>query len=176
MDLVRNSFNDERLKLIHHDENLGCVISRLDGIAEASGDWILFLDSDDRLVHNCCLVLSETIKLTDNSVEIIGFGITNMFTIKIADELKQVYERLLGCPVLGFLSGERLLDELYLYREKSWALWNRCYSAELASRVEKLAVRERLVQAEDFYLSFLFCHQAKNILVLKILCINTSLE
>lgn len=46
LELVRN-FNDNRIKIIELEENVGAANSRNKGIEEALGDYICFLDSDD---------------------------------------------------------------------------------------------------------------------------------
>jgi len=164
MDLVRQSFDDPRLKLVQHEENLGTMVSRMDGLAQASGDWILFLDGDDRFASQSCSVLATVIEQIDEDVEILGFGVENCYTIQVGDEIKETFERLTAHPVLGRLSANQLLDELYLYRNKGWSIWSRCYSTTLARRAASLAVRDKMVLLEDFYLSFLFCSLAKGYL------------
>lgn len=47
---VIKSFNDERIKLIINDQNLGLKESLKRGLKEATGEWIAFLESDDILV------------------------------------------------------------------------------------------------------------------------------
>jgi len=52
--------DDDRIKIIHK-VNEGQFISRRKGILAASGDYILFLDSDDYWKDNCLEVLDKTI-------------------------------------------------------------------------------------------------------------------
>lgn len=40
---------EKRAKLIRHDRNLGIAATRNTGVSASSGDWLLMLDSDDRL-------------------------------------------------------------------------------------------------------------------------------
>ncbi len=53
--------NYASISVIHHTKNQGASISRNDGLAKASGDYILFLDSDDRFEHNMLNVLATSI-------------------------------------------------------------------------------------------------------------------
>lgn len=54
-DIVK-SFQDNRIRLISQ-ENQGVSKARNKGIEEAIGDWLLFLDADDKLGKDCLSVL-----------------------------------------------------------------------------------------------------------------------
>lgn len=54
----------ENIKLIIHHENVKIERTRNDGIENASGEWIMFLDSDDKLKEGC---LDFIIKHLDNT-------------------------------------------------------------------------------------------------------------
>lgn len=55
---VALSGGDPRVKVLRHAENRGPSASRATGVAAASGDWIAFLDSDDRWLPNKLAVQS----------------------------------------------------------------------------------------------------------------------
>ncbi len=46
---IVNGINDDRLKLVRHNKNLGSNHSRISGLKVASGAYIQFMDADDRL-------------------------------------------------------------------------------------------------------------------------------
>lgn len=50
---IIKSFNDPRITLIQHKNNLGAGYSRFDGIKSITGDYTTFLDSDDYLKEDC---------------------------------------------------------------------------------------------------------------------------
>lgn len=75
------SLEDKRIKVIHKI-NEGQAIARLVGAKESNGDYVLFLDSDDKLAKgsimrlvftlnqfNCDLVLFNALKIYDNKRE-----------------------------------------------------------------------------------------------------------
>ena len=53
---IVKSFQDDRIRLISQ-ENQGVSKARNKGIEEAIGDWLLFLDADDKLGKDCLSIL-----------------------------------------------------------------------------------------------------------------------
>ena len=45
---------DARFKVIHHTENKGVSVVRNTGVAHASGDYLMFVDSDDYVHEDYC--------------------------------------------------------------------------------------------------------------------------
>ncbi len=58
---------DERVKVIHKS-NGGLVSARNAGFEEISGEWFMFVDSDDLLLKNCC---EELVNIINNNFDII---------------------------------------------------------------------------------------------------------
>ncbi|EAI2146031.1 glycosyltransferase family 2 protein, partial [Campylobacter lari] len=56
---------DNRIKIIHNEENLGTFASRNIGVLNAKSDFIMFLDPDDYLELNACELGFEKIKNVD---------------------------------------------------------------------------------------------------------------
>ncbi|ECL6483635.1 glycosyltransferase family 2 protein [Campylobacter jejuni] len=53
---------DDRIKIIHNEENLKLLRARYEGAKVATSPYIMFLDSDDYLELNAC---EECIKILD---------------------------------------------------------------------------------------------------------------
>lgn len=58
---VIKSFNDERIKLFVNEKNLGLKGTVKRGIKEAKGDWVVFLESDDKIMPD---YLEKKIQIT----------------------------------------------------------------------------------------------------------------
>lgn len=66
---------DDRLRFIYHEGNLGANVARNDAIANSTGDWLAFLDSDDcwdryylenvarKIMQVDCALVSTSIKV-----------------------------------------------------------------------------------------------------------------
>ena len=65
------ALKDDRIK-VFHKKNGGVSSSRNLGINNAQGKWIMFIDSDDEITHNCLeLCINKTNK---GPVDLIEFG------------------------------------------------------------------------------------------------------
>ena len=62
------------LKIINHASNQGLSSSRNDGLREASGEWIIFLDVDDFIDHDCLRSLHEIIEKNEFDVALFPYN------------------------------------------------------------------------------------------------------
>lgn len=71
------SMKDKRVKVIHQD-NLGVSAARNKGIQEATGKWVMFVDSDDWIEQNTVQCMVE---LVQNDEDILGvYSFVNEYT------------------------------------------------------------------------------------------------
>lgn len=59
---IIESFNDDRIKIVKHDVNTGVGVARQTGLKYTTGDFVLFLDSDDYLKDDfieMCVLLQK---------------------------------------------------------------------------------------------------------------------
>ena len=66
--------NDTRIRVIHQQGNRGVSAARNTGMAEARGEYILFLDPDDR--YDSELLMTICKKLMDEKVDVVVYGHT----------------------------------------------------------------------------------------------------
>ena len=154
VELVKNKYSDERLRVIACEENQGPLIARMIGVEHCTGDWVLFLDGDDSYSIETCSVLAETINNSSKPIDMVGYG-AEIIALENADKQSLIQlEEKIGTPCLGYLSGERLMEELYLKRTKSYSIWNKCYSKSVICAVAESLQWEKLFVSEDFYMIF----------------------
>ena len=68
IDVINNYLNDSRIKLYVNEKNLGLAESLKKGIDLASGNWIAFLESDDKFTPNS---IEEKVKAISTDADLI---------------------------------------------------------------------------------------------------------
>lgn len=113
LDSYKNKFKN--LKIIKQ-ENLGQAQARNNGLSEAVGQWVLFLDSDDELTDQA---LSQMLKDTRNTKLVVG-GIKKIFRGHIEQELRACFE--------NSKSNQEMITKYLLdNREMDVGLWNKLF-------------------------------------------------
>ena len=80
--IIEEIKNDNRILLLKHIENKGTLMSRVDGVRFASGEYILNLDQDDLFTDN---LFFENIykKMKELNVDILQFSALNYVKIRL---------------------------------------------------------------------------------------------
>ena len=146
---------DERIRCIEHSSNMGVGFSRKEGVLAATGEFIMFLDGDDRLDVNVCKKCYHEMK--KDPVDILQFGTVIVPAGNVTeDEVKTV--QTFFSPYLGCLKGTAggFLDDCCFVQEKfGFSLWNKVYRRDILQKAVEYYADERFDIAEDLYLFFL---------------------
>ncbi|EAK0817865.1 glycosyltransferase family 2 protein [Campylobacter sp. CNRCH_2014_2452] len=141
---------DDRIKIIHNEENLGTFASRNIGVLNAKSDFIMFLDPDDYLELNACeiciknldydddLLCFNFISINPNQLKKDKFFIKNSFSIEF---------------FFNFF--------LQKYPYYNWYIWGKVYKKITFLKIfEKLPLKskEKIIMGEDAltFLAYLF--------------------
>lgn len=73
------SLNSKKIKLVEHKRNLGVTGAKNSGASIATGDWIIFLDSDDELLSNTCLKMMQILNETPEYCPVVFFRCVNEY-------------------------------------------------------------------------------------------------
>ncbi|MFF3912216.1 CDP-glycerol glycerophosphotransferase family protein [Streptomyces sp. NPDC001852] len=68
---------DSRLSVVHLPENVGLGRARGEGLARAKGDYVWFVDSDDRLTTGALAAVAERLRQTAPDVLLVDHGLVN---------------------------------------------------------------------------------------------------
>jgi glycosyltransferase involved in cell wall biosynthesis len=77
MEIV-GKFEDERIKVVNHSQNMGAGWARRTGIAAATGDYVITVDGDDWLAPDFIEALAKNAEETD--ADIVSGGITYVWS------------------------------------------------------------------------------------------------
>ena len=121
---VKYSNADDRIRIIDNKKNEGPYNSRINGIRISTGDYILFLDSDDLLAPNALTELNSLI--IKDCPDIVLFEYTRELE-KLGTKLS--YSHNIPCLV----SNDMIMDFLFV-KNVSLNLWTKCYKRKLFNK------------------------------------------
>ena len=126
---------DKRIKVIHKPKNEGLNMARATGFKESSGDFVIFVDSDDLLKSDC--ILKTLLELNKHKVDMVRFG-TKVFKDGQINELTEVDETE---EVSITLTGKRNLYKTQLVGVSGitshlMTVWGGLYKRETVEKIE----------------------------------------
>lgn len=148
--------NDYRIKLFSI-KNSGTFAARNFGISHSSGDYVLFLDSDDYLAKDTLEYLQ--LKIRNTSSQIIYFNIETFSSgnllkkniIQVKDE-KILFENL------------SVIKETFLEHEYGYGVCGCCFAKELFKNL-RLPYIEGIKSAEDILLAYSLFSNASSVIL-----------
>ena len=151
---------DSRIVPINKEVNQGVHRGRMDAVAAATGDYILFLDSDDCLAPGTFEALDSV--LTRTNADYLHFGMRvipgTSVDVQTANSLAQQAN---ANP--GGLSALDVMRASYLTFDCDWRVTQRVFSASLAKRAFFLMDGDGFGVGEDAYENFVLCALASRI-------------
>ena len=142
-----------KIKIINKN-NEGVTAARRDGVQEANGEWILFMDADDILEKNALSILVSNIS---NDINIIlGSHSLLIDNEKVFKQNKSI----------GLFNYSEYID-LFLQSKVESAPWGKLFRKEVFTKEIFNLPREIKVK-EDFIMNFrIACEQRNNVLFIK---------
>ncbi len=149
---------DNRMKVIHADENMGTLRARIRGVTEAAGQYVMFVDSDDYLEASACEDLLK--QITEHPVDVLHFGTILHANENVSDNLKGWVTNFLT-PYEGELQGN-LIEKCFVDEMFDFNITNKIWRREVCEKAFANVEQIRLVASEDRYIFFLLMYYAKN--------------
>lgn len=135
---------------IFHEKNRGMTCGRLSGIGAATGDYLLFLDSDDALEEHCCSALAKV--LAQKSYDMLSFGTEVVFQSVYSEEMKRSIEVFFRNPCEELMGSA--INEAFLAGKINFTIWNKCYKKSLIDLAVREIKRDYINLCEDYYFNF----------------------
>ena len=150
---------DERIQIIRHLKNQGTLQARKHGVANASGNYIMFVDSDDWLETIACEQLYHYIK--QEKVDILQFGTNIIPAVPLSESMILWVEDFLK-PYEYRLEGRSIIRACFVENKFDFNITDKIWNANLCKKAFSLIGDERMITAEDSYAFFVLTYYAKS--------------
>ncbi|MFI5853686.1 CDP-glycerol glycerophosphotransferase family protein [Streptomyces parvulus] len=119
--------HDSRLRVIHLTENVGLGRARNAGLAEAQGEYVVFLDSDDTLSDGALKAMADRLEATGNPEILVYDYARTYWDGKVRPNLRADLLTAGGPDVFSLDERPELLDLLQI-------VWNKAYRRDFITR------------------------------------------
>ncbi|EAJ7151750.1 glycosyltransferase family 2 protein [Campylobacter jejuni] len=147
IDIVKEyAKKDDRIKIIHNEENLKLLRARYEGVKVANSPYIMFLDPDDYLELNACEECMKILK--NNEIDLLFF---NAFVLENNNKI----ERKLNFQEKCYVKKDFLKEPLKT-KNLFWTVWAKVIKKELYLKAVGLISLEnaKINMAEDVLLYY----------------------
>ena len=129
---------DSRIKVVTHDKNRGLPVARNSGLEQVAGDYILFVDTDDRLHH-------QALALTLDAMEQTGADIVAFKPFAVGEEQRAIREE----PHYAHAEIDYVTDQPFkamLDKKVNVFIWNKLYRRSVFGSDLRFNERQRVSQ------------------------------
>lgn len=162
--LAKYADKDPRIKVIYYPENKSASQARKDGVMLATGKYIMFMDSDDRLELDACKKLSE--EMDSHDVDILQFGTYIDALPSVPSDSVAFFERF-AKPHIQMLEGREVFEACFVRQEYRFNLWNKIYKTQLCKKAFAEIADGYFPKAQDLYAFFILAWYANSYLGIK---------
>lgn len=150
---------ESRIKVLKNKENRGLLYTRKRGVIQASGRYIMFLDSDDFYSEDACKVALETIER--EQTDIVQFGL-NVINAGNAPQYEcDSFENFVK-PYNGKIANGMVLRDCFFEEKYNYNLVNKIYNASLCKKAFDYIKDDYYLMAEDMLAYFCISFFAKS--------------
>jgi glycosyltransferase involved in cell wall biosynthesis len=147
--LKRYAGQDARIRYINLKENVNSYTARKIGVKYITGDYVLFLDSDDTFVLNACALLLK--KINHNLTDVVEFS------------YRKIPQNIIYYPVKIKNPSEYLSKLCSANPGVPSAIWTRVYKKEILIEAFDSMKDFHAFMAEDVYISIVIFSYAKTV-------------
>ncbi|MBD5584438.1 MAG: glycosyltransferase [Clostridia bacterium] len=152
---------DPRIRAVFFETNRSTHMARKHGVMAASGEYIMFLDSDDFYESNACEIAYNAAYA---GYDIVNFGVNIICQTRISEKQKIHEINWLNKGNGKQYHGTEILKCIFRDDLVSPILWNKIYKADVAKRAFSETSDARLYSGEDRYELLALAHNADSLL------------
>ena len=149
---------DTRIKVIHKEKNEGLLLARKTAVKAASGEYILFVDSDDFVDPDMCAFAEEITRNEYADIIQFGAGVCDYAN----DASKAAWIRSILTPAPRELTSKEILREAYVTRSYGTTLWGKLYKSDLCKKAYAALPNTYCYVGEDIFTYFYLAYYAKS--------------
>lgn len=150
--------NDNRIKPLFLEENVGTCLARKRGVEIAMGDYIMFCDGDDAFLPQACQVVYK--EMLERAVDILHFGtVINLSAKGLNEEYKGLENLLKPCTIQNFTD---ICTSCFHDHKFGYTLWNKAYERNFCQKAFGYIEETHLIIAEDLYTFFVLSYFAQS--------------
>ena len=150
---------DERIKVIHK-KNGGLSDARNYGIEASSGDYIMFVDSDDYISKDMCEILLK--KALENNADIVSCNFKEIYIDNFEEEInKQSIKKSLEI----YTNLEVIYKYFFDYTIDINVVWNKLYKREIFFENENIRFPKGKLHEDDYTVCKLYYYANKIVII-----------
>jgi len=149
---------DNRISVIDKKQNGGLLAARKSGVTVASGEYLIFLDSDDYIKADLCQFIADNV--VNNKFDIIQFGIEVEDYSNNSANVKWLKNALQ--PANKRFNGEEIIKEAYINRSYATSLVGKAFKTNICKNVYSNIPDEHCYVGEDIFTYFILSCSAQS--------------
>lgn len=158
---------DPRIKLVSSDENMGTVHSRKAGVENADGEYLIFMDQDDRFEPFAAEELYNM--AVEKKADIVHFR-SRVIAVPPTTEKQRKWQEDFMAPYDGFLYGRDVFDGCFgknpseekTWYKYTWNLWNKIYKTDVCKKAMQDCCDDYIINGDDMYVYMLISYCANS--------------
>ena len=162
---------DPRIKLVKHNQNVGTLINRNDGVLNAQGEYLLFIDCDDLLLDNILNITYNIAKKEDlDIVQFRAYWGKNLLNPYKYDNYGYIHNSTIKYqPELSNLMYYEYPDKILQTEYNLWGkLIRRNVYIKIFEQIDKKYLEQHMTLHEDGMILFILFKIAKSYLYLNV--------
>jgi len=154
--------NDSRIVIVDKKQNEGLLLARKSGVEAATGEYIIFVDSDDYIDLNLCQFINDITSKEDADIIHFTSGVDT-------DAPNSNFEALVKTlkPLEKTLIGDEILDNAYIKKTYATQVWAKIYKTDLCKKTYSVLPDEHCYVGEDVFTTFFLSYFAKKYIGVK---------